>query len=104
MILSFFAPGDAPGEVASTRPAPEYGSEKRQLPDLLTLRGKRALTTGVNKGVGRGLVSAFAVQEASIVAVFGDEIGLAEVARATVEAEEDLGGSAAFRWGVWRSL
>lgn len=50
-------------------------------PDLLALHGKRALITGASKGIGRGLVSAFAAQGADIVAVARDEEGLAEAQR-----------------------
>ncbi len=50
-------------------------------PNLLELHGKRALITGASKGIGRGLVSAFAAQGADIVVVARDETGLTEVAR-----------------------
>ena len=43
------------------------------------LSGKQVLITGASKGIGHGLVSAFAAQGAEIVAVARDETGLAEV-------------------------
>lgn len=50
-------------------------------PNLLALHGRRALITGASKGIGRGLVTAFAAQGADIVAVARDERGLEEVKR-----------------------
>ncbi len=50
-------------------------------PNLLALHGRRALITGASKGIGRGLVTAFAAQGADIVAVARDERGLEEVRR-----------------------
>lgn len=49
--------------------------------NLLALHGKRALITGASKGIGRGLVTAFAAQGADIVAVARDEEGLGTVKR-----------------------
>jgi len=48
---------------------------------LLDLTGKRALITGSSKGIGRGLVSAFAAHGADIVAVARNEQELEEVKR-----------------------
>lgn len=50
-------------------------------PNLLALHGKRALITGASKGIGRGIVTAFAAQGSDIIAVARDQPGLAEVKR-----------------------
>ena len=49
------------------------------------MSGKRALITGASKGIGRGLVTAFAARGADVVAVARDETELAEL-KAEVEA------------------
>lgn len=66
--------------------------------NLLELNGKRALVTGASKGIGRGLVSAFAAQGADIVAVARDAAALSELehevsslGRSCAVIEADLG-------------
>ena len=49
--------------------------------DLLDVSGKQVLITGASRGIGRGLVSAFAAHGADVVAVARDETELAEVKR-----------------------